>query len=327
MNKLIVSLSPHVHSGDSISRNMYLVIIALVPALLCSFLAFGIGAIITTAISVASCVFFEWAINKFCMKNKNCTVCDGSAILTGLLLAFNLPSNIAPWIIVIGAFFAIGVVKMTFGGLGCNLFNPALAGRAFLLISFPVAMTTWPVPGQGFGTYLDAKTGATPLALMQEMFKSGDLTKLPEVEDMLLGNTGGCLGEVCALAILLGGIFLLWKKVITWHIPVSIICTVFVISGLLWIINPVIFSNPVAEILSGGLMLGAVFMATDYVTSPMSAKGQLVFGVAIGFLTIIIRIFGAYPEGMSFAILIMNAFVPLINSKFKPTRFGEVSTK
>ena len=327
MNKLIVSLSPHVHSGDSISRNMYLVIIALIPALLCSFLAFGIGAIITTAISVASCVFFEWAINKFCMKNKNCTVCDGSAILTGLLLAFNLPSNIAPWIIVIGAFFAIGVVKMTFGGLGCNLFNPALAGRAFLLISFPVAMTTWPVPGQGFDTYLDAKTGATPLALMQEMFKSGDLTKLPEVEDMLLGNTGGCLGEVCALAILLGGIFLLWKKVITWHIPVSIICTVFVISGLLWIINPVIFSNPVAEILSGGLMLGAVFMATDYVTSPMSAKGQLVFGVAIGFLTIIIRIFGAYPEGMSFAILIMNAFVPLINSKFKPTRFGEVSTK
>ncbi|MBP5523107.1 MAG: RnfABCDGE type electron transport complex subunit D [Bacteroidaceae bacterium] len=327
MNKLIVSLSPHVHSGDSISRNMYLVIIALIPALICSFISFGIGAIITTAISVASCVFFEWAINKFCMKNKNCTVCDGSAILTGILLAFNLPSNIAPWIIVIGAFFAIGVVKMTFGGLGCNLFNPALAGRAFLLISFPVAMTTWPVPGQGFGTYLDAKTGATPLALMQEMFKSGDLTKLPEVEDMLLGNTGGCLGEVCALAILLGGIFLLWKKVITWHIPVSIICTVFVISGLLWIINPVIFSNPVAEILSGGLMLGAVFMATDYVTSPMSAKGQLVFGVAIGFLTIIIRIFGAYPEGMSFAILIMNAFVPLINSKFKPTRFGEVSTK
>ena len=327
MNKLIVSLSPHVHSGDSISRNMYLVIIALVPALLCSFLAFGIGAIITTAISVASCVFFEWAINKFCMKNKNCTVCDGSAILTGLLLAFNLPSNIAPWIIVIGAFFAIGVVKMTFGGLGCNLFNPALAGRAFLLISFPVAMTTWPVPGQGFGTYLDAKTGATPLALMQDMFKTGNMKDLPEVEDMLLGNTGGCLGEVCALAILLGGIFLLWKKVITWHIPVSIICTVFVISGLLWIINPVIFSNPVAEILSGGLMLGAVFMATDYVTSPMSAKGQLVFGVAIGFLTIIIRIFGAYPEGMSFAILIMNAFVPLINSKFKPTRFGEVSTK
>lgn len=327
MDKLVVSLSPHVHSGDSISRNMYLVIIALVPALLCSFISFGIGAVITTAVSVLSCVLCEWVINKFCLRNKNCTVCDGSAILTGLLLAFNLPSNIQPWIVVIGAFFAIGVVKMTFGGLGCNLFNPALAGRAFLLISFPVAMTTWPVPGQGFGVYLDAETGATPLAMMQEMFKSGDFKEMPEVGAMLLGNTGGSLGEVCALAILLGFVFLLWKKVITWHIPVSIIATVFVVSGLLWIVNPAIFANPVAEIFSGGLMLGAVFMATDYVTSPMSAKGQLVYGVAIGFLTIVIRVFGAYPEGMSFAILIMNAFVPLINSKFKPTRFGEVLTK
>ena len=325
MNKLIVSLSPHVHSGDSISRNMYLVIIALIPALLISFISFGMGAIITTAISVASCVFFEWAINKFCMKNDKCTVCDGSAVLTGLLLAFNLPSNIAPWIIVIGAFFAIGVVKMTFGGLGCNLFNPALAGRAFLLISFPVAMTTWPLPGQGFGTYLDAQTGATPLAMLQEMFKSGDVQTLPLLQDMMLGNTGGSLGEVCELAILIGFVFLLWKKVITWHIPVSIICTVFVISGCLWLIDPAHFANPVIEILSGGLMLGAVFMATDYVTSPMSAKGQLVYGVAIGALTIIIRVFGAYPEGMSFSILIMNAFVPLINSKFKPTRFGEVA--
>ena len=318
MNKLIVSLSPHVHSGDSISRNMYLVIIALIPALLFSFISFGMGAI-TTAISVASCVFFEWAINKFCMKNDKCTVCDGSAVLTGLLLAFNLPSNIAPWIVVIGAFFAIGVVKMTFGGLGCNLFNPALAGRAFLLISFPVAMTTWPLPGQGFGTYLDAQTGATPLAMLQEMFKSGDVQSLPLLQDMMLGNTGGSLGEVCELAILIGFVFLLWKKVITWHIPVSIICTVFVISGCLWLIDPAHFANPVVEILSGGLMLGAVFMATDYVTSPMSSKGQLVYGVAIGALTIIIRVFGAYP------ILIMNAFVPLINSKFKPTRFGEVA--
>jgi len=306
---------------------MYLVIIALIPALLISFISFGIGAIITTAISVASCVFFEWAINKFCMKNDKCTVCDGSAVLTGLLLAFNLPSNIAPWIVVIGAFFAIGVVKMTFGGLGCNLFNPALAGRAFLLISFPVAMTTWPLPGQGFGTYLDAQTGATPLAMLQEMFKSGDVQTLPLLQDMMLGNTGGSLGEVCELAILLGFAFLLWKKVITWHIPVSIICTVFVISGCLWLIDPAHFANPCVEILSGGLMLGAVFMATDYVTSPMSPKGQLVYGVAIGALTIIIRVFGAYPEGMSFSILIMNAFVPLINSKFKPTRFGEVANK
>ena len=329
MNKLVVSLSPHVHSGDSVAKNMYWVIAALVPALVCSFISFGVGAIITTAISVVSCVFFEWAITKFVMKSDKCTVCDGSAILTGVLLAFNMPSNIAPWIVILGAFFAIGVVKMTFGGLGCNLFNPALAARAFLLISFPVQMTTWPLAGQGFGSYLDAETGATPLALMSQAFK-GDadaLNQLPSAWDMLIGNTGGCLGEVCALAMLLGLVILLVKKVITWHIPVSIIATVFVLTGILNLINPVQFANPVAEVLSGGLMLGAIFMATDYVTSPMCAKGQLVYGIAIGALTVIIRIFGAYPEGMSFAILIMNAFTPLINQNFKPKRFGEVPAK
>ena len=308
---------------------MYWVCIALVPALLCSFISFGVGAIITTAISVASCVFFEWAINKFMLKNPKCTVCDGSAILTGILLAFNMPSNIQPWIIIVGALFAIGVVKMTFGGLGCNLFNPALAGRAFLLISFPVDMTTWPVPGQGFGTYLDATTGATPLSIMKAAFKSGNpemLNDLPSFQDMLLGNTGGCLGEVCAAALILGLIILLVKKVITWHIPVSILLTVAVFSGLLNLANPV-YANPLVELMSGGLLLGAIFMATDYVTSPMSKNGQLVYGVAIGLLTVIIRAYGAYPEGMSFAILIMNAFVPLINNKFKPKRFGEVPVK
>ncbi len=329
MNKLVVSLSPHVHGGDSVKKNMYWVCIALVPALLCSFISFGVGAIITTAISVASCVFFEWAINKFMLKNPKCTVSDGSAILTGILLAFNMPSNIQPWIIIVGALFAIGVVKMTFGGLGCNLFNPALAGRAFLLISFPVDMTTWPVPGQGFGTYLDATTGATPLSIMKAAFKSGNpemLNDLPSFQDMLLGNTGGCLGEVCAAALILGLIILLVKKVITWHIPVSILLTVAVFSGLLNLANPV-YANPLVELMSGGLLLGAIFMATDYVTSPMSKNGQLVYGVAIGLLTVIIRAYGAYPEGMSFAILIMNAFVPLINNKFKPKRFGEVPVK
>ncbi|MDO4196712.1 MAG: RnfABCDGE type electron transport complex subunit D, partial [Prevotellaceae bacterium] len=327
--KLVVSLSPHVHSGDSVQKNMYWVIIALVPALICSFISFGMGAIITTAISVAACVLTEWAINKFLLGSDKCTVCDGSAALTGILLAFNMPSNIAPWIVIIGAVFAIGVVKMTFGGLGCNLFNPALAGRAFLLISFPVQMTTWPVPGQGFGAYLDAETGATPLSIMKAAFKSGDasmLDQLASVKDMLLGNTGGCLGEVAGAALILGLIILLVKKVITWHIPVSILCTVFVFSGLLHLANPV-YANPVAELLSGGLLLGAIFMATDYVTSPMSKNGQLVYGVAIGLLTVIIRTYGAYPEGMSFAILIMNAFTPLINNKFKPKRFGEVPAK
>lgn len=328
-NKLVVSLSPHVHGGDSVKRNMYWVCIALIPAFLCSIISFGIGAIITTAISVASCVFFEWAINRFMLKNPKCTVSDGSAILTGVLLAFNLPSNIQPWIIVIGALFAIGVVKMTFGGLGCNLFNPALAGRAFLLISFPVDMTTWPLAGQGFGAYLDAETGATPLSIMKTAFKDGDVTQLqslPSFQDMLMGNTGGCLGEVCAAALILGLIVLLVKKVITWHIPVSILAIVVVLSGLLHLADPV-YANPLAELLSGGLLLGAIFMATDYVTSPMSHKGQLVYGVTIGVLTVVIRAYGAYPEGMSFAILIMNAFTPLINNKFKPKRFGEVPAK
>lgn len=278
-------------------------------------------------------MIFEWFINKFMLKNPKCTVCDGSAILTGLLLAFNVPSNIEPWILVIGALFAIGVVKMTFGGLGCNLFNPALAGRAFLLISFPVAMTTWPVPGQGLFSLVDnsvdGATGATPLSVMKAAIKSGDaslLDTLPSAQDMILGNTGGCLGEVCALALILGLVILLAKKVITWHIPVSIIATVFVLSGALHIANPM-YADPVAEIMSGGLLLGAIFMATDYVTSPMSKNGQLVYGVAIGALTVVIRTWGAYPEGMSFAILVMNAFVPLINNKFKPKRFGEVPAK
>lgn len=327
-NKLTISLSPHVHGGDSVKKNMYGVCIALLPALLCSFYFFGIGAIAVTAVSVASCVFFEWAISKYLLKNPRPTITDGSAILTGILLAFNLPSNFPLWMVVIGALFAIGVVKMTFGGLGCNLFNPALAGRAFLLISFPVQMTTWPTPGQGFLT-LDATTGATPLATMKLIAKGeasmSDLSN--SLTDMLIGNTGGCLGEVCAIAILLGLIYLLVKKIITWHIPVSILVTVAVFSGLMHLANPTTYVAPQYELLSGGLLLGAVFMATDYVTSPMTHKGQLIYGAAIGFLTMVIRTWGAYPEGMSFAILIMNAFTPLINNYCKPKRFGEVVKK
>ncbi|MCH5177446.1 MAG: RnfABCDGE type electron transport complex subunit D [Prevotellaceae bacterium] len=330
MNKLTVSLSPHVHSGDSVGKNMYGVLIALIPALLCSFIFFGLGAIEVTLVSVASCVFFEWAINKYMLKNPQSTVCDGSAILTGVLLAFNLPSNLPLWIVILGALFAIGVVKMTFGGIGCNLFNPALAGRAFLLISFPVQMTTWPKPTLGFTTIADAAidghTGATPLALMQQAVKTGDaslLNDLPTSFEMLIGKTGGAMGEVCAIAILIGLIYMLVRRIITWHIPVSILATVAVCSGLLNWANPM-YAPPVVQLASGGLMLGAVFMATDYVTSPMSKKGQIVYGVAIGFLTIVIRTWGAYPEGMSFAILIMNAFTPLINNYFKPKRFGEV---
>ncbi|WP_455666876.1 RnfABCDGE type electron transport complex subunit D [Phocaeicola sp.] len=333
-NKFIVSLSPHVHSGDSVQKNMYGVLIALIPALLVSLFAFGLGAAIVTITSVAACVFFEWAISKFIMKQDKCTICDGSAVITGVLLAFNLPSNLPIWIIIIGALVAIGIGKMTFGGLGCNPFNPALVGRVFLLISFPVQMTSWPQAGQ-LTSYLDAQTGATPLAIMKQAIKAGDasiLNELPSSLNMLIGIPdvsqmgAGCLGEISAAALILGLLFMLWKKIITWHVPVSILGTVFVFAGLMHLANP-IYASPLAVLLSGGMMLGAIFMATDYVTSPMTHKGMIIYGVAIGFLTVVIRNFGAYPEGMSFAILIMNAFTPLINTYCKPKRFGEVVKK
>ncbi len=331
MEKLIVSLSPHAHGNDSVERNMFGVIIALIPALLVSFLYFGLGSVVVSLSSVAACVFFEWAIAKYILK-KEPTISDGSAILTGLLLGFNLPSNLPIWIIFIGALFAIGIGKMTFGGLGNNPFNPALLGRCFLLVSFPAQMTSWPVVGQ-LSKYLDAETGATPLSLMKTAIKTGDasvLNKLPDATHLLLGNNAlggaGTIGEVCALALILGLVYMLLKKIISWHIPISIIATVFVFTWLLHLANPV-YANPIAEILSGGLMLGAIFMATDYVTSPMTHKGQLIYGISIGALTVIIRNWGSYPEGMSFAILIMNAFTPLINTYVKPKRFGEVVKK
>ncbi len=315
-NNLIVSPSPHIHGGDSISKNMYGVLIALVPAFLVSLYYFGLGALIVTATSVAACVLFEYLIQKFLMK-KEPTVCDGSAILTGVLLAFNLPSNLPVWIILIGALAAIGIGKMSFGGLGNNIFNPALVGRVFLLISFPAQMTTWPEVGQ-LTAYTDATTGATVLSLMNE----GALDKLPTLVDMLIGKMGGSLGEVSALALLLGLAFMLWKKIITWQIPVSILATVFVFTGIMHLVNPLQYASPFVHLLSGGLMLGAIFMATDYVTSPKSKNGMWEYGVVIGGLTTVIRRCGSYPEGMSFAILIMNAFTPLINSYIKPKHFG-----
>jgi electron transport complex protein RnfD len=279
---------------------------------------------------VAACVFFEWAINKFLLKNEQNTILDGSAALTGLLLGMNLPSNLPIWIILIGALFAIGVAKMTFGGLGQNIFNPALVGRCAMLVAFPAQMTSWPTPGQWL-SYTDATTGATPLAIMKEAIKSGDvkvLDNLPDAFSLLLGDYSigggaGTIGEICGLALIAGFAYMLWRKIITWHIPVSIIATIFVFSTIMHLINP-IYADPTTVILSGGLLLGAIFMATDYVTSPMTPKGQLIYGVCIGFLTIVIRYWGAYPEGMSFAILIMNAFTPLINNYIKPKRFGEV---
>ncbi len=331
--RLVVSLSPHAHGTDSVERNMRGVIIALLPALLVSFLYFGLGSAIVCLSSVAACVFFEWAISKYILKNPRLTITDGSAALTGILLGMNLPSNLPIWIIVIGALFAIGVGKMTFGGLGNNLFNPALVGRCALLVAFPAQMTSWPEPGQLL-SYTDAVTGATPLAVMKEAIKTGDISvldRLPDAFSLLLGDYSmgggaGAIGEICGLALLAGGAYMLWKKIITWHIPVSIIATVFVFSAVMHLISP-IYADPITVILSGGLLLGAIFMATDYVTSPMTPRGQIIYGVSIGLLTIIIRNWGSYPEGMSFAILIMNAFTPLINNYVKPKRFGEEAAK
>jgi len=326
-NLLKVSLSPHIHGKETTQKLMFGVIIALIPAFLTSVYFFGYSALIVTATSVASCILFEYLIVKFFFK-KPITINDGSAFVTGLLLAFNLPSNIPVLIIVIGSFVSIAVAKMTFGGLGNNPFNPALVGRVFMLISFPVQMTSWPVPA-GFKTgYADAVTGATPLAIIKEGLKNGEplsqlMTQVPSPAQMFLGEMGGSLGEIAALALLIGFIWLLYKKIITWHIPVSIILSIVLFTGILWTINPEKYADPLFHVLAGGVLLGAIYMATDYVTSPMNPKAMLIYGCGIGLLTVIIRVWGAYPEGVSFAILIMNAFVPLMNAYIKPKRFGE----
>ena len=313
--KLNVSLSPHVHSGNSTQKCMLQVIIALCPALLWSFYQFGSGAIIVTLTAVCACVLFEFLIQRFVMKTTP-SICDLSAVLTGLLLAFNVPSNLPIWIIIIGALVAIGIGKMSYGGLGQNIFNPALTGRIFLLVAYPVQMTTWPTEAG----YADVTTGATPLAVIGQ-YINGANVELPNLMDCLVGNTGGSMGEISAIALLIGFVYMLIKKTITWHIPVSIILSSFVFGFLFYGFDCQI---ALAEILCGGMMLGAIYMATDYVTSPMNPRSQLIYGVCIGFLTIVIRRFGAYPEGMSFAIFIMNAFVPLLNTYVKPQRFGVV---
>lgn len=327
---LTVSPSPHVHGGDSISKNMYWVLIALIPTYLISIYNFGLGALVVMLIAIAASLLFEYLISKYLLK-KTPHIWDGSAIITGALLALNVPTNLPWWIIVIGALVAIGIAKMSFGGLGNNLFNPALVGRVFLLISFPVQMTTWPEVGVNRLKYLDATTGATPLSVAKEMLKGGAdysevVNALPSVKEMFLGFTAGSAGEMAALALLIGLAILLYKKIINWRIPVSIIGTAAIFSAIMFYCG-VSTVSPEVHLLSGGLLLGAIFMATDYVTSPMSNKGMLVFGIGIGLLTIIIRVFGAYPEGVSFAILIMNGLVPLIDRWCKPERFGEKMSK
>lgn len=328
MSLLTISGSPHVHGSQSVKKIMWGVVIALIPAMLVSFWYFGIGAILVTLVSVICCLLFEYLIQKYIMRVPT-TITDGSAVITGVLLAFNVPSNLPLWILAIGALVAIGVAKMTYGGLGKNPFNPALVGRVFLLISFPVDMTSWPLPNVNRTVLVDAITGPTALGVVKEGLGKGDsmskiVHELPAYADMLFGQMGGSLGEVSAIALILGGIFMLVRKIITWHIPMSFILSVVIFTGILWQVNPDKYIDPVFHLLTGGLLLGAIFMATDMVTSPMSKGGMLLFGAGCGILTVLIRVWGVYPEGVSFAILVMNAMVPLINKGFKPKKFGEV---
>lgn len=313
MSQLItISPSPHAHTPVTVRRLMLNVIVALLPAVALALYCFGLGAAVVIATSIAGCVVVEYLISRYMLGEKP-SIGNLSAVLTGLLLALNLPSNLPIWTVLIGCVIAIGIGKMTFGGLGCNIFNPALVGRVFLLLSFPVQMTTWPLPMENRMAYLDATTGATTLGQLKMAQISGaDVDILTHA----LGFTGGSMGEMGAIALLIGFIYLLCTRTITWHIPVSILATVALFSLCIGV-------NPGVQLVTGGLMLGAIFMATDYVTSPMSHSGMILYGVMIGIITVVIRQWGAYPEGVSFAILIMNGVTPLINRYVKPRKFGE----
>ncbi|PLW94324.1 MAG: Na+-transporting NADH:ubiquinone oxidoreductase subunit D [Marinilabiliales bacterium] len=324
MSLLTVSGSPHVHEKGNVSKIMLFVIIAMLPAFIASAWMFGIGAVKVFAVSIIACILFEWLVQKFLIKGPN-TVSDYSAIVTGMLLAFNVPSNLPVWILIIGAFVSIVIGKMSFGGLGKNPFNPALVGRVFMLISFPVPMTSWPKPLESASQLTDVITGPTPLGILKESSNVAEAMSNPAMPDylqMFWGNMGGSAGEISAIALLAGGLFLLLTRVISWHIPVSFLLGATMFAGALWLADPTIYIDPLFHLIAGGMMLAAFFMATDMVSSPMTPWGMLIFGFMGGVLTIIIRVFGAYPEGASFAILIMNAFVPLLN-KIKPKRFGE----
>ena len=326
MNKLIVSPSPHIHSKTSTRSLMLDVVIALLPSVLVTVLFYGWSALAVLASCVISCVLLEYLITRYLLKRPS-TIGDLSALVTGIILALNLPPTTPWWVAVIGSIVAIGVAKMTFRGLGQNVFNPAITGRVFLLISFPVVMTTWG-GAKGFIGGADAVTGATPLGIVKEGLLQGQtLDQIFAANDfsylqMLFVNIGGSAGEISAIAVILGFIYMLARRVIRPYITLSILVTVAVFSGIFWLIDPSQYTDPLFNLLTGGVLLGSVFMATDYVTSPMSDKGGIIFGVGIGIITMLIRYFGSYPEGMSFAILIMNSTVPLINRFCKQKKFG-----
>ena len=311
--RLFASPSPHIHTADNTRRIMGDVVLALIPALAVSTYVLGLRVLFVTFVAVASCVLFEYLISRLFLKRK-ATIGDLSAVVTGVLLAFNLPVGIPWWIVVIGALVAIGIGKMTFGGLGCNPFNPALTGRIFLLIAYPVEMTDWTtgVP--------DTLSGSTMLPAVKY-----HLTSLADVNfaHLFCGVMNGSMGEISAVALLVGGIYLLVRKVISWHIPVAVLGTMALFAFATAIgQGDLMWQLPLFHLMAGGAMLGAIFMATDYSTSPMTHKGMLIYGVGIGIITMVIRLWGAYPEGMSFAIFIMNAATPLINKYCRPKRLG-----
>lgn len=318
MDKHIVSPNPHIHSAVSTESLMRDVVIALVPAIVVSVLFYGWAELLILAVSAVSCVLIEWAIVKFLLKRSG-IFSPGAALVTGILLAMNLPVSTPWWIVLIGAVFAIGVVKMSFGGLGQNVFNPAIAARVFLLVSFPQQMTNWTAP-QGFVALPDAFSGATLLGQVHILGAEG-ADALASVQTFLY-NIGGSAGEISALALLAGWVYLVVRKVIRPWITLSIFATVAIVAAIFHAVDPTAYTGPLFNLLSGGLILGACFMATDYVTSPMSNWGGVVFGFGIGFLVMMIRYFGSYPEGVSFAILLMNMTVPLIDRAFHGKKYG-----
>lgn len=325
MDKYLVSPAPHLHVKTSTQSIMRDVLIALAPAVIVSIVFYGWRELMVLAVSVASCVLTEWAVTRFMLK-KPSTVSDLSAAVTGVLLAMNLPASIPWWVTVIGGVFSIGVIKMTFGGLGQNVFNPAIAGRIFLLISFPVYMTDWSLT-DGLVPAVDAVSGATPLTALKEALISGSTVTEFFAESgltlrQMLMDVGASAGEISSIALLVGFAYLLVRKVVKIWIPLSIFATVIVVSGIFSLVNPDLYTGPLFNIFTGGMVLGACFMATDYVTSPMSTVGGIIYGIGIGVIVMMIRYFGSYPEGMSFAILIMNCVVPLLNKWFHSKKYG-----
>ena len=331
--RLFSSSSPHIRSSDNTARIMWTVNAALLPSAAAAGYFFGFRSLLLILISIAAAVITEALIQKYILK-VDVTVSDGSAVLTGILLAFNVPPEVPLWLPALGSIFAIAIVKQCFGGLGYNIFNPALAGRAFLLAAYPVYMTTkWTVPQGGLidaGIMgVDAVTKATPLAALKAAIRDTTPFQLgwENILDVFLGKAGGCIGETSALLLLIGGLFLLWRKIITWHIPVSYMATVFLLTLFGQLLTGHNFMVPVFHLVAGGLMLGVFFMATDYTTSPVTPLGRIIFGIGCGIFTVIIRLFGGYPEGVSYSILLMNAATPIIDRHTIPKKFGEVKTK